>query len=387
MYLYIACDLTLLRLLPSLYPLGCIAVVAYAANIENLGNLSETVERISHKHCALQLAPEDYIHVHDNFMEAVGEVLGSAVTPEVAAAWSEAVMALANIFIQTEIQFYDEAKKDQWVGVKEFTITDIIDEATDVKSFRFQAKDKVKAGFVPGQYITIFEKPADKEYYAPRHYTVTSQPEDSYYQVTVKRLVDPSDPSNKAHDGFYSNFLHSLKVGDTIHCCAVYGPHLLEAGDTSRVAAFVSVGIGITPTKAMLPLAMKTRPNVAVFHGNADPDHQPFGTELEDVVKKSGGIWDVCYSHIEGGERLTGKKIVDTLKSSGIEGTDEVDFYICAGNHSMKVFDELVSLGIERECIQLEYFGPFQSPPESPPSAEPKQVGVSADSPTNIPVQ
>lgn len=366
-----------------------IAVVAYASNIESLENLSEAVERICEKHCALQLTPEDYMFVHDNFMESVGEVLGEVVTPEIAAAWSEAIMALANIFIQTEKNLYAVAKEKQWLGVKEFSITDIIDEAIDVKSFRFQAKDNEKSGFVPGQYITIFEKPVDKEYFAPRHYTVTSQPEDNYYEVTVKRLVDPADPNNSAHDGFYSNYLHSvskrdffivsicpsscirrthvlllqLKVGDTIHCGAIYGPDLLSAGDKSRVAAFVSVGIGITPTKAMLQLAKATRPSIAVFHGNSDKEHQAF-KGLEEEVKQAGGIFTACYSYIKDGERLTGKKIVDTLKSSGIGGSDKVDFYICAGNASVCLSEQLVAAGIKRECIHLEYFGPFQSPPE-----------------------
>ena len=64
------------------------AVIAYALNIENLDSLSETVTRIAHKHCALGVKPEHYQIVHDNLMEAIGDVLGSAVTPEVAAAWN-----------------------------------------------------------------------------------------------------------------------------------------------------------------------------------------------------------------------------------------------------------------------------------------------------------
>ncbi|KAL7543215.1 hypothetical protein ACHAWF_007343, partial [Thalassiosira exigua] len=306
------------------------AVVAYAANIDHLENLSEAVERISHKHCALQLAPEHYQYVHDNLLEAIGEVLGAAVTPEVAAAWSEAIMALSKIFIATEEKLYGNAKKEQWLGVKEFTISAIMDEATDVKSFRFQAKDGTKKGFTPGQYITIFEKPAGKEFFAPRHYTVTSQPEDDYYQVTVKRLHDPNDPENKAHDGFYSNFLHSCNVGDTIHCGAVYGPDLLEAGDKTRAAAFVSVGIGLTPTKAMLASAAATRPKVAVFHGNSDPEHQAYGNALEMDVEKLGGIWKTFYSRVEGGERMSAQKILDTLKAEAVDPTS-VDYYICAG--------------------------------------------------------
>ena len=208
------------------------------------------------------------------------------------------------------------------------------------------------------------------------HYTVTSQPEDDFYQVTVKKLVDPSDPNNQDHIGFYSNYLHSLKVGDTIHCGAIYGPDLLSAGSSNRVAAFLSIGIGLTPTKAMLPLAVKARPSVAVFHGNSDPGHQAFNG-LEDEVKKSpGGIYSTSYSHVEDGERLTGKKILDTLKVHDIEGPDKVDFYICAGNHTMGLYEQLLELGINKECIHLEYFGPFQSPPSNE-EKKMKQVPVS----------
>lgn len=313
--------------------------------------------------CVVGITREDYVFVHDNFMEAVGETLGEVVTPEIAAAWSEAVMALAKIFIQTEEKLYAVAKEKQWLGVKEFTITNIIDEAVDVKSFQFKAKDGTKSGFIPGQYITIFEKPVGKEYYAPRHYTVTSQPEDDYYQVTIKRLVDVADPKNKEKFGFYSNYLHSLSVGDTVHLGAVYGPDLLSAGDKDRVAAFVSVGIGLTPTKAMLPLAKKTRPNVAVFHGNSDSEHQAF-KGLEEEVKQMGGIYSTCYSKVPGGERLSGRMIVDTLKENGVEA-DQVDVYICAGGPAtMCLHGQLIALGVPAANIHLEYFGPFQSPPE-----------------------
>ena len=90
------------------------AIVAYAVNIEHLENLSEAVGRMCHKHAALGIQPADYQIVHDNLMEAIGEVLGDAVTAEVAAAWSEAVMALAKICIQTEAQLYEQAAETQW---------------------------------------------------------------------------------------------------------------------------------------------------------------------------------------------------------------------------------------------------------------------------------
>lgn len=142
------------------------AVVAYALNIDHLENLSIAVMRISHKHCALGITPADYILVHDNLMEAIGEVLGDAVTEPVAAAWSEAVMFLAHIFIGVEKDLYAKAAAEQpcWPvsggGPKEFEIIQIIQQAPNVKSFRLVAVDGKPPGpYLPGQYMSVFEKP------------------------------------------------------------------------------------------------------------------------------------------------------------------------------------------------------------------------------------
>lgn len=63
------------------------AVLAYARNIDNLGVLAGAVERIAQKHVALNILPEHYPHVADALLGAIGDVLGEAATPEIAAAW------------------------------------------------------------------------------------------------------------------------------------------------------------------------------------------------------------------------------------------------------------------------------------------------------------
>jgi nitric oxide dioxygenase len=47
------------------------------------------ISRISHKHASLGIHPDQYQIVHDNLMWAIGDVLGDAVTPEIAHAWDE----------------------------------------------------------------------------------------------------------------------------------------------------------------------------------------------------------------------------------------------------------------------------------------------------------
>jgi nitric oxide dioxygenase len=75
------------------------SIIAYVTKLDRLNELGDAVEHIAQKHCALNIKPEHYAIVHDNLMASIAEVLGDIVTPEIGAAWSEAVMALAKILI------------------------------------------------------------------------------------------------------------------------------------------------------------------------------------------------------------------------------------------------------------------------------------------------
>lgn len=64
------------------------------------------LKRIAHKHASLGIRPDQYQTVHDNLMWAIVDVLGDAVTPEVAAAWDEVYWLMANALINQERGLY-----------------------------------------------------------------------------------------------------------------------------------------------------------------------------------------------------------------------------------------------------------------------------------------
>merc|ERR1712157_568606 len=114
------------------------SVVAYATNITDLSPLlvpGGPVAAICHRHCALAIFPGQYVTVHENLMAAIGEILGDAVTPEIAAAWSEAVLFLAKAMIDTEESLYKmaEQRSGGWSGFADFEVSDIKDMTSDVK--------------------------------------------------------------------------------------------------------------------------------------------------------------------------------------------------------------------------------------------------------------
>jgi nitric oxide dioxygenase len=173
------------------------SIVAYASNIKDLSPLlvpGGPVDAICHRHCALGIWPEQYVIVHDNLMAAVAEVLGPAVTPEIAAAWSEAVLFLAKVFIDKEESLYQMAEKRNggWSGPMDFVVTEVKEVADGIKSFSFKPPvGSILAGksfdFTPGQYLSLVVDPEGDGLMAPRHYTVTSPPGANFLQCTVKK--------------------------------------------------------------------------------------------------------------------------------------------------------------------------------------------------------
>ena len=67
------------------------SVVAYAVQLidPNAPSFAHVMRRIAYKHISLGIRAEQYIVVGHYLLEAVGQVLGEAITPEVAAAWEE----------------------------------------------------------------------------------------------------------------------------------------------------------------------------------------------------------------------------------------------------------------------------------------------------------
>jgi len=87
-----------------------VAILAYARNIDKLGNLGAAVQRMVARHVETGVKPEHYPHVANALLPAIRDVLGAEIaTDEVLAAWGEAYWMLADILIAAEAQAYEVA--------------------------------------------------------------------------------------------------------------------------------------------------------------------------------------------------------------------------------------------------------------------------------------
>lgn len=82
------------------------AVYAYAANIDQLENLSKGIETIALAHVKTNILPEHYPWVGEALLAAIKEVLNEAATDDIINAWSEAYTFLANVLIEREKELY-----------------------------------------------------------------------------------------------------------------------------------------------------------------------------------------------------------------------------------------------------------------------------------------
>ncbi|GAC58356.1 flavohemoprotein [Gordonia hirsuta DSM 44140 = NBRC 16056] len=230
------------------------------------------IDRVAHKHASLGVIAEQYPIVHEHLFGAIVEVLGAAVTPEVAAAWDELYWEMARVLIGRENELYDAAgvvPGDVW---REVVVAAREQVAPDAVSFTVASSDGPLPGFTPGQYISI-QTPLDDGAHQIRQYSLTGVPGEPHWRFSVKR------------DGEVSSWLHDRAFeGDRLRVSTPFGDLALPEGDGPLLLA--SAGIGCTPVIGLLNHLVNTgdtRP-VQVLHADRSRSQQPHRGELAELV-------------------------------------------------------------------------------------------------------
>ncbi len=120
---------------------GSIAAFATLQLDPDPARVEAILSRIAHKHASLGIKPDEYWIVHKHLFEAIVEILGEAVTPEVAAAWDEVYWLMANTLIKLEDDLYKSAgvaPGDVWRTVR---VADRIHQSADTVSFVLTSLD------------------------------------------------------------------------------------------------------------------------------------------------------------------------------------------------------------------------------------------------------
>jgi nitric oxide dioxygenase len=351
---------------------GSVAVFA-SALLKTPEQLPETLlSRIAHKHASLGITQAQYDVVHDNLFWAIVDVLGDAVTPEVAAAWDEVYWLMAYALIHTERGLYSARGVRPETVWRDWRVVEKIAETGEVVTFRLQKIDhRLVKTSLPGQYVTV-QVPMPDGVRQPRQYSLTRADDGMHRQFAVKRVRAGAGPA-----GEVSNYLcDNVGVGDVLTLSLPFGDVVL---DDSRPAVFASAGIGITPMAGMLSHLAAAGSELPVTLLHADTDEQSFalrGQVLDDVRRIPGATAHVWY---ENGAQSS--LPVDSVHE-GVMALDDVAFqdgavyYLCGPLPFMQaVRSALIDRGVAPRDIQYEVFGPdlWQADflTEDAPGAEP----------------
>jgi ferredoxin-NADP reductase/predicted pyridoxine 5'-phosphate oxidase superfamily flavin-nucleotide-binding protein len=242
-------------------------------------------------------------------------------------------------------------------SVRSLRLVEKIRESADVTSFVFEARDGGPLPpFEAGQHLPIELEIPGVEHPVRRTYSLSGDPQESGYRITVKR-----EPK-----GLASRYLHDhTDVGAIIDARKPSGDFVLPRGDGSVV--LVSAGVGVTPMASMLHrLAAEAGERPVWFvQGARDGDHHPLAGEIRDLAARRPGIrLHVAYSRPRTednpGENYGSEGRVDGALLAGLVEDPSAHFLLCGPSRFMAdLQSDLERRGIPPERIHSETFGPL----------------------------
>ncbi|MGC5021059.1 globin domain-containing protein [Micromonospora sp. DT47] len=340
------------------------AVVAYAEHLTGAGAApcGPILDRIAHKHASLGITATSYPIVGRHLMAAIGEVLGDAVTAEVAAAWDEVYWLLACELIAREARLYTAAGVGEGASIwRDWRVTEVTPEATDVRSFTLVPADGGPVpGFVPGQYVSVAVDLDGGLGQQIRQYSLSGAPGADHWRITVKRVRG----AGGAPDGLVSTVLHErVAVGDTLRLSPPFGEVSAVAGDGPLV--LVSAGIGLTPAMSALEHLAATAPErpVVLVHADRDAAAHAHRDALPGLYAKLPHLrlklWYEETTEDDGAATPTAEVARGRVDPELIPLSPDTHVHLCGPLPFMnQIRGGLLRRGVPVERIAYEVFGP-----------------------------
>jgi nitric oxide dioxygenase len=332
------------------------SVVAYAVQLidPDAPPFHHVMQRIAHKHVSLGIRPEQYTIVGHHLLDAVGEVLGDAATPDIAQAWDEVYWLFATQLVAEEARLYQQGGVDPADPLRPYRVVRRIEETDDVVSLVLEPADGDELPQIaPGQYVSVFVDLPDGNR-QPRQYTVSSTALGTRLQITVRRVKG----ANGAPDGQVSSFLHDqVAVGNILDVSAPAGDFVVQSSDAPLLLA--SAGAGITTVLPIVELIARTQPQRKVIVAHADRTAQDHA--LRDTVLHVGRQIDdfsayTWYESVDASDHRSKQGFMDLTE---LPLPDDLQVFTCGPLPFMRhLRSSLLARGVPASRIRYEVFGP-----------------------------
>ena len=287
------------------------------------------LDRIAHKHVSLGITADQYRIVYENLMAAIAEVLGDAVTDEVAEAWSAVYWLMADVLIKHEEILYASDGVEPGDVFRDVTVVDKQELPGGVTTYTLEG-DLTKP--LPGQYTSVGVRLADGARQL-RQYSIIKGAA-GRYRIAVQ------------NDGEVSTHLReNVNVGDTIQATLAAGDLVLQDGESPVV--LISSGIGSTPMIGMLAYMVRTgaERKVTYLHADESADTWAQQVDAKALVQELGGVTAKAHFRKEGA-------LID-VNEYDVAGAD---VYLCGGNSFLQALRaDLAALPAEKAPADVHY--------------------------------
>ncbi len=249
-------------------------------------------------------------------------------------------------------------------GFRPLKVIDKVRESRTITSFHLApAEPGGWRHFEPGQFL-VFRFPADNERgHVLRTYSVSCAPgHPGRYRISVKRETAPQPG---LPDGFASCHLHDrVEVGDVLMADGPRGDFHLDRAST-RPVVLLSGGVGLTPLVSMLhALAERSDRRTVFIHACDNGDVHALDGEVRALAASRPGIdAHVVYRFPTDADRIAARHqaegVITRELLQRLLALDDYEFYLCGPPPFMQAVFRLVrSLGVAKERIAYEFFGP-----------------------------
>jgi ferredoxin-NADP reductase/MOSC domain-containing protein YiiM len=264
-----------------------------------------------------------------------------------------------------------------WQGFRSVRVSRKSRESDSVTSLALEPTDGLPlTAALPGQFVVLRLGPARGAPALMRSYSLSGQPSDRRYRISVKR--EPHGVASAYID-------EDVRIGDVLEISAPRGGFTLRPGDGPVV--LLSAGVGATPVLAMLHAlaAESSRREVWWLFGARCGREHPFAQEVRSLVKSlARSHCHVRYSSpcpedragidFDASGRLNARALQE------LELSRDADFFICGPSAFMSELTAgLAAMGITPGRIHTEIFGSgpsitpgIASSPRPPPHQPPR---------------
>lgn len=258
----------------------------------------------------------------------------------------------------------DEQQR-RWEGLREFRVSGLQREASDVTTLTFEASDGgYLPDFQPGQHITVqLQTPVGA---ALRSYSLTGSAKVANrrsYSIAVRKALG-EDEHGVPQVGMASGFINdSLHVGDSLQAQMPSGNFILPVS-TKRPLVLLAGGIGITPFLNLLESLIDPphMPQILLLYANRNGASHAFKARLLELSSALPRLRIInFYSRPEAqdclGEdyHIAGRVAVEHVPRALLKLRPLI--YMCGQSQMMSEFSTaLQQLGVPRFDIQQEVF-------------------------------